>query len=257
MIKFFRTIRQRMLNENRFSRYFLYAIGEIVLVVIGILIALQINNWNQRSREHRAGVDLLEQVHSDLMQDTTDFRAIVQRNAALREEIKELLTTLYDGVDSIGQVKRMSNVYDRALDQTFSPHDNTYRSMVSTGTLGYIRNDTLKEAIMDLYAEYDQGRELLRSIGDWMIKVVATVDTETDFMKFGSAINDIYTTEAMLNERDYAFLNDQEDRRFMILVRAISGAAFNQKVNSDVHAHLITRCEAVLLQIDKELGQEP
>ena len=46
MIKIFRTIRQRMLTENRFSRYFIYAIGEIVLVVVGILIALQVNNWN-------------------------------------------------------------------------------------------------------------------------------------------------------------------------------------------------------------------
>ena len=47
MIKFFRKIRQKLLVENRFNKYLLYAIGEIVLVVIGILIALQINNWNQ------------------------------------------------------------------------------------------------------------------------------------------------------------------------------------------------------------------
>jgi len=46
MIKFFRKIRQQLLTENKFSKYLLYAIGEIVLVVIGILIALQINNWN-------------------------------------------------------------------------------------------------------------------------------------------------------------------------------------------------------------------
>ena len=46
MIKFFRKIRQRLLTENKSSKYILYAIGEIVLVVIGILIALQINNWN-------------------------------------------------------------------------------------------------------------------------------------------------------------------------------------------------------------------
>ena len=46
MIKFFRRIRQNMIKENRASKYMLYAIGEIVLVVIGILFALQINNWN-------------------------------------------------------------------------------------------------------------------------------------------------------------------------------------------------------------------
>jgi NADH:ubiquinone oxidoreductase subunit 6 (subunit J) len=51
MIKFFREIRQQLLTENRFSKYLLYAIGEIVLVVIGILIALQINNWNEAKKQ--------------------------------------------------------------------------------------------------------------------------------------------------------------------------------------------------------------
>lgn len=47
MIKFFRRIRQRLLTENKFSKYLFYAVGEIVLVVIGILVALQLNNWNE------------------------------------------------------------------------------------------------------------------------------------------------------------------------------------------------------------------
>ena len=51
MIKFFRHIRKRLLTENKFSKYLLYAIGEIVLVVIGILIALSINNWNENQKK--------------------------------------------------------------------------------------------------------------------------------------------------------------------------------------------------------------
>jgi len=46
MLRFFRTLRQRLLTENKFSRYLLYAVGEILLVMIGILLALQVNNWN-------------------------------------------------------------------------------------------------------------------------------------------------------------------------------------------------------------------
>lgn len=51
MIKFFRKIRQQLLTENKFSKYLIYAIGEIILVVIGILIALSINNWNEWKKE--------------------------------------------------------------------------------------------------------------------------------------------------------------------------------------------------------------
>ena len=55
MIKFFRIIRQQLLPENKFSKYLIYAIGEIVLVVIGILIALQINNSNNKRIEKERG----------------------------------------------------------------------------------------------------------------------------------------------------------------------------------------------------------
>ena len=50
MIKFFRKIRHKLLSDNKFSKYLVYAIGEIVLVVIGILIALSINNWNENNK---------------------------------------------------------------------------------------------------------------------------------------------------------------------------------------------------------------
>ena len=59
MIKFFRKIRQNLLSENKFSKYFLYAIGEIVLVVIGILIALQINNWNENKKASNSEKSIL------------------------------------------------------------------------------------------------------------------------------------------------------------------------------------------------------
>ncbi|WP_299121724.1 DUF6090 family protein [uncultured Winogradskyella sp.] len=61
MIKFFRKIRQSLLSENKFSKYIIYAIGEIILVVIGILIALQINNWNDsRNKEQKTTTLLLD-----------------------------------------------------------------------------------------------------------------------------------------------------------------------------------------------------
>jgi len=73
MIKFFRKIRQRLLTENKFSKYLLYAIGEIVLVVIGILIALSINNWNQKRIETERLNSVLNIVKADLIKDTLNI----------------------------------------------------------------------------------------------------------------------------------------------------------------------------------------
>ena len=69
MIKFFRKIRQRLLSENKFSKYLIYAIGEIVLVVIGILIALQIGQWNKESEVKELELTILKEIRSNLNDD--------------------------------------------------------------------------------------------------------------------------------------------------------------------------------------------
>jgi len=253
MIKFFRKLRQQLLTENKISKYLLYAIGEIILVVIGILIALGVNNWNQETKDRRLGMDYLSRIHSDLVQDTLNFRAIITNNNHVREEIKGGLVMLYNGIENIAQVRNLSDIYDRALDQVFTPNNNTYKGMVSSGTLGLIQNVELKEHIVGLYSEYDQKGALLAAIGQWMLTMATAESTQTDFIKFGIDVSDIFTTPEMLNESDYAFMNDKEDPRFKMVVRAISATAFTQKVSNAVYVELIGKCNTLLSQIDQEL----
>ena len=66
MLRFLRQIRQRLLTDNKFSKYLMYAVGEILLVVIGILIALQINTWNEERIERKNEVKLLKELRADL-----------------------------------------------------------------------------------------------------------------------------------------------------------------------------------------------
>jgi hypothetical protein len=84
MIKFFRKIRQQLLTENKFNKYIIYAIGEIVLVVIGILIALSINNWNewqqQREKETIVLYDLKENLESNIQLLEKEIKGIKRRN---------------------------------------------------------------------------------------------------------------------------------------------------------------------------------
>ncbi len=69
MIKFFRKIRQQLLIENKFSKYLLYALGEIVLVVVGILIAIQVSNWNEGKKSDARMETLLDAVEKDLIEN--------------------------------------------------------------------------------------------------------------------------------------------------------------------------------------------
>ena len=69
MLRFFRQIRQRLLTDNRFSKYLLYAVGEVLLIVIGILIALQLENWNSQSERNKHSQQLLKSLLVELQDD--------------------------------------------------------------------------------------------------------------------------------------------------------------------------------------------
>ena len=81
MLRILHRIRQNLLSENKFSKYLLYAIGEILLVVIGILIALQINNWNEERKQSIAINNVLIEIKEDLLQDQVEL----VRNIGMRK----------------------------------------------------------------------------------------------------------------------------------------------------------------------------
>ena len=88
MIKFFRNIRRNLMSENKTGKYLKYAIGEVVLVVIGILIALQINNWNENRKQHSADLMFLETLKTELTLDTISLSQKISqyKNINLRLE---------------------------------------------------------------------------------------------------------------------------------------------------------------------------
>ena len=78
MINFFRNIRRQLANDNKFQKYFRYAFGEILLVVIGILIALQVNNWNEKRKQDAEFKVTLEQIYNSLKFDIDDFKSQIE-----------------------------------------------------------------------------------------------------------------------------------------------------------------------------------
>ncbi|MFD2915817.1 DUF6090 family protein [Psychroserpens luteus] len=86
MIKFFRKVRHKMLTENKFSKYLIYSIGEIILVVIGILIALSINNWNEEKQQKKVLNNIYATIKADLQQDIKNIDKIVNSSQPLEKD---------------------------------------------------------------------------------------------------------------------------------------------------------------------------
>lgn len=148
MIKFFRQIRFKLMKQNKTSRYFKYAIGEIILVVIGILIALQINNWNQERLDTIDKNKLIENLNVEFLENKKQLEEIVNSYASCKNASVNLQT--YIG-NNKGFNKR---VIDSLIDGVFPivdymPSDNAINSIVQSGKLNLLENTPISKKLSD------------------------------------------------------------------------------------------------------------
>ena len=143
MIKFFRKIRQRLLSENKFSKYLIYAVGEIVLVVIGILIALQINNWNENRKDRKLEKELLEQLQSEFESNLIQLDdKIALRDKMLTSSLK-LINCIDNPVNCDSDII-LKNIGFSMLAPTFDPIVN---DVVGSGRIQLIQSSDLKRKL--------------------------------------------------------------------------------------------------------------
>ena len=151
MIKLFRKIRQKMLTENKFSKYLLYAVGEIILVVIGILIALSINNWNENRKESNLELEILSGLYNDISNNKIKIDNLIWRDSIIIKGNQEILSLLKDNNSTFNDSLQFSfgniNRY-----QVFFPQQMAYETLKSKG-LHSMKNDSLRKQIIELYDE--------------------------------------------------------------------------------------------------------
>jgi hypothetical protein len=157
MIKFFRKIRHQLLTSppegrGRAGKYLLYAIGEIVLVVIGILIALRINNWNEENNEKKTEQNYLLNILEDLNNDIEIYQNFERKNQIIYNLIDSI-------VPNIKSPDRRNKVDDLAYWtrnvtmewQVIHPVERTFEQMKSSGHLRLIRDKDVANSISNYY----------------------------------------------------------------------------------------------------------
>ena len=151
MIKFFRHIRKSLLMENKTSKYFKYAIGEIILVVIGILIALQINNWNENRKISLEENRILLNLTTDLAQAMQESNSQIIREQDISKNIQIVLTDSPEREEYFNHPKADSLFYSAFLNlQTSSPVIQTYSDLKSSGKVSLITNQQIKDRLTKL-----------------------------------------------------------------------------------------------------------
>jgi hypothetical protein len=149
VIKFFRKIRQKLLQDKKFSKYLIYAIGEIVLVVVGILIALQINNWNEAKKYREKEVILLTEMKANLQEDLKDLQFNIENNKKRIRYNDVIRTVMEEKIPFNDSLKPyFGNIFGN-----FQLVENTsaWENLKSVG-LDLVSNDSLRNNLSQLYS---------------------------------------------------------------------------------------------------------
>ncbi len=148
MIKLFRSIRKNLLAEGKTTKYFKYAIGEIILVVIGILIALQINNWNEFRKERIKEKAYLTRLKEDLISD----KKTIELNQAFYQDVfvaGSLVLSHAEGEDEIiaSNWDVLTAYFHASQIWPILMQSSTYEELKSSGELSLIQNVTLRNRL--------------------------------------------------------------------------------------------------------------
>jgi hypothetical protein len=158
MIKFFRKIRQNLLSDGKTGKYLKYAVGEILLVMVGILLALQVNNWNEQRKNNNAIKTALVQIISDLKQDEINLKNFES------SDMKRVyyLTKFSNG--EYGSIALDSLLYNLDNYFYFYKSNNSYSGLKENGMFSPMKNIILKN-IMTGY--YEQMYERLKTVSQY------------------------------------------------------------------------------------------
>ena len=183
MLTFLRRIRRSLIESGSLRKYFIYAIGEIALVVIGILIALQINNWNESNKSDAKVKELLSALKSDLIQDTvliTENLPFINDQFRFNESLRARVAHPDATLDTLIQIMR--NEFNPNWREQITYNTNAYNSLNQTGLIENLPDD-LKTEIKNFYNRKSTYRSRIdKTTSDYQGKITSYVDRYT----FGS-----------------------------------------------------------------------
>ena len=149
MIKFFRKIRQNLLSEGKFGKYLKYAIGEILLVVIGILIAVQINNWNIKFQNEEKEILYLTRLTTNLGSDIRLYESIMSKDSVLIDTLNLLQKDVPDYIASLKNP--IDDLSFLTAGYKFSSNRTVIDNLISSGQIELLRSNYLVEDIFLYY----------------------------------------------------------------------------------------------------------
>jgi len=165
--------------------YLRYAIGEILLVMIGILLALQVNNWNEGRKQSELKTIYISRLISDIKQDTLNIQIIKKQTEEAQEIIKNTIHILNTESDLLKTMQVLENYFEKGWDiRTFITNDNTYTDLSQTGNMSILKGNIKVEDIIKYYASAKISRESDLGNENWVVSIDIALTEKTSALEF-------------------------------------------------------------------------
>ena len=152
MFTFLRRIRKSLIQSSALNKYVFYALGEILLVVLGILIALQVNNRNEERKLRKSEDIYIQRLSEDINNMIDASKFFNQKNDFLKEALMALRAVENCLTDSLNQKALLNTLSSHQVLSLFPIERKTYDEMLSIGMTAQLSNDSLKIILSDLYS---------------------------------------------------------------------------------------------------------
>lgn len=254
MISFFRNFRQNLLTENKVTKYLLYTIGEIFLVVVGILIALQINNWNEARKERIKELEIYENLSVDIREDISTLKGRI--NLSKRE-----MEALYDFVHNAYKTQKSTEEYLVLMRSVlwnadnFILQDKTFNEMISSGKLGLLSDKSLKNEILEYYKSYDIASTHIAELNQTSINMLGNASEYAIPMKY-MGLSDLFDKDHMFSESDWEFINKPHSIPFRLLEQAAGYYFFKNRFFMDYFSKQDSLAKELARSIEMKLGEK-
>ncbi|MEL4456530.1 DUF6090 family protein [Lutimonas vermicola] len=241
-----------MADDNKPLKYMRYAVGEIVLVVIGILVALQVNNWNENRIKLNESIIQLKSLKSDLEVDTIYFN---QQKREAQKQVDNYLIFFKKSYETQNNIEEVTELIDLAYPFTKYLHvqNSTFLEMVNAGKLNDLANEELKSSIVALYRDYEIARLGNRDYNEYTVSLMEEI--QFNIWKFLSGNRKIlFDEEYMFHDNDWKFLNDYSSPKFQQFENMVTQYHGKQFAAIEMFDELKIKASLLIKEINDELN---
>ncbi|MBT8308571.1 MAG: hypothetical protein KJN85_16640 [Maribacter sp.] len=252
MLKFFKIIRQQLITKGNFKKYLIYAIGEIILVVAGILIALSINNWNERRKTEILELEYLKRLRTDLKVDSLYLNNEMQE---CKKAMKGSYQYIHKAYETQNSIEDYVDLVEFLIHRTENlvVQNSTYTELNNAGLLSIIQNKVLKDSLIALYREYEYVASRIKEFNDYHSRFLSSIKVYG--RKYAKDRSRIFDQNHMFNETEWKFINDPTSQDFKDQEWAQAMYYVKNAEALELHKKLIIRVKFLIGQIDRELEQ--